>query len=95
MHDRYPRVNNFLWLTGICGRPTLPGMDTAKDIVSAIGKAKLAAAFGIKESAVNMALIRGPLPASWFAYCESQLGPLPRHLFAFKGMGYHNTGEET
>jgi hypothetical protein len=71
------------------------GMETHHDIVTAIGKAKLAAAFGIKESAVAKALLRGALPSSWFDYCESQLGPLPRHLFAFKGMGYHNTGEET
>jgi hypothetical protein len=81
-------VNNILWLTGqkVCGK--VLAMETPHDIVNAIGRDRIAKALGVTKPAIVMALGRGALPASWFDYCESQLGPLPRHLFSFKGMCY-------
>jgi hypothetical protein len=64
-------------------------MNTAQDIVDAIGVQEICAAMDVSEGAVKKAIAKNKLPAMWFGFCEQRIpSPLPRHLFSFKGMCY-------
>jgi len=60
-------------------------MKTASDIIDAIGRNRIMAAYGVKARVLQHHAQNNRLPALWFDGLEKMAGqPLPRHLFAFK-----------
>lgn len=63
-------------------------METASDIITAVGRERLKAEFGVKDRVLQIHAANGVLPAAWFDAMERLTGQaLPRHLFSFKGAG--------
>ena len=61
-------------------------METASDIISAAGRDRLKATFGVKDRVLQIYAATNVLPAAWFDALENMTGQtLPRHLFTFKG----------
>ena len=61
-------------------------METASDIISAAGRDRLKATFGVKDRVLQIYAATNMLPAAWFDALENMTGQqLPRHLFTFKG----------
>lgn len=60
-------------------------MNTASDIITAIGAPRIKNAFGVGDRVLQLYAKQGSMPASWFDFCEKATGKkLPRHLFTFK-----------
>ena len=63
-------------------------METAKDIIDAVGRDAIKNRFGVQDRVIRAATKQNRIAASWFAALEEMTGqPLPRHLFSFKGVG--------
>lgn len=61
-------------------------METASDIINAVGRERLRAEFGVGDRVLQIHAANDQLPASWFDAMERLTGQtLPRHLFSFKG----------
>lgn len=61
-------------------------METASDIIAALGVKPIARAVDVTEDAVRRARHNKVLPAAWFNTLEAMAGhPLPRDCFTFKG----------
>lgn len=62
-------------------------MQTARDIITYIGRAKLAGSLGIGRDAVDAAYRKNKLPSLWYDAVEHLAGrPLPRSAFSFKAI---------
>jgi hypothetical protein len=61
-------------------------METARDIIDAIGKEALAKRLDLSVAMVKQARYRNQIPSSWYPVCEELAGqPLPLAAFSFKG----------
>lgn len=62
-------------------------METAHDIIAAVGRDRVKARFGVKDRVLQLYIKNGTLPAVWFDALEMMAGQaLPRRLFSFKGV---------
>ena len=60
-------------------------MNTLTQIFDYIGRDRLMAEIGVKDSAIRMAEKKGQAPALWYNAMERLAGrPLDRNLFTFK-----------
>ena len=60
-------------------------MKTVSDIIAAIGRPRIKAAYGIGDRALQLYAQQNSLPASWYDGLERMAGvTLPRGLFTFK-----------
>lgn len=54
-------------------------------IIREIGRDRVKAIMKVQDRTINMVSQHGIMPASWFAFCEEELGrELPREIFNFK-----------
>jgi len=62
-------------------------MNTASDIIKAIGKPRVMRAFGVGARALQLYSQKNTLPAAWFDGMEKMAKrKLPREIFSFKGV---------
>ena len=64
-------------------------MNTAHDIIDAVGREAVMERFNVKMRVIQHHLANGRLPAEWYAGLCDMTGQvsLPLSLFNFKGMG--------
>jgi hypothetical protein len=61
-------------------------METTSEIIAAVGKPRIKAAFGIGDRTLQLCIKNNGFPASWFDMLERMTGQtLDRRLFSFKG----------
>ena len=60
-------------------------MKTVSDIIQAVGRPRIKAAYGIGDRALQLYAQQNSLPSSWYDGLEKMAGvSLPRDLFTFK-----------
>ena len=60
-------------------------MKTASDIIEAIGRPRIKAAYGVGDRALQLYAKHNSLPASWYDGMEKMAGvALDRRIFTFK-----------
>jgi hypothetical protein len=64
-----------------------PMLNTVPEIIEYLGADAICSAVGVKPPAVRKAKNEKQFPAMWYHALERLAGgPLPRHLFSFKGV---------
>jgi len=60
-------------------------METASDIIEAVGRNRIKAAYGVADRVLQLYIKNNSLPAAWYDGLERMSGrSLPRRLFTFK-----------